>query len=270
MMYERHRYTSSPETVPDSVGWIIGVTRLGSFGNLSDFSYDGNVNSGLWTSIAAMSQMYRFAGTGDEAARKNAWKWVEGLEFLFQVTGISGLPARTAVLGSNISLGKDWVKSSTVPGWMWQSDTSSDEIVGHMAAYMTGYSLLARTQQERKRFADLIVSVVSYIINNDFLLIDWDGKPTSWGKWSPYWLNEVPDWYDNRGVNSVEILSWIAAADAVSGGTNPLFQTAFDYLTTENGYLINVINAKITEPDDGEICCFSGSFAYDFLNRQLF
>lgn len=91
--------------------------------------------------------------------------------------------------------------------------------------------------------------LVCSFCKDNFTLIDWDGRPTTWGKWSPAWLNDDPDWYDNRGVNSVEILAWIAAADVVTNGTNPLFRNAFQYLTAEHGYLVNLINAKITEPD---------------------
>ena len=38
------------------------------------------------------------------------------------------------------------------------------------------------------------------------MLLNTEGQPTRWGRWSPEYLNENRDWSDGRGVNSLEIL----------------------------------------------------------------
>ena len=43
------------------------------------------------------------------------------------------------------------------------------------------------------------------------------GQPTTWGKFSPQWLNEVPSWSDDRGLRALEMLSYLAAAEEVTG-----------------------------------------------------
>jgi hypothetical protein len=88
------------------------------------------------------------------------------LEFLLNVTGIPGLPARTAVWNASASQ-PGWVSSVSAPGWIWQDDTSSDEIAGHMAAYLVAYRFLAQNEQERTRLRNNIVSIVTYIIQSE-------------------------------------------------------------------------------------------------------
>ena len=41
---------------------------------------------------------------------------------------------------------------------------------------------------------------------------DVDGSPTRWGRWDPPSLNGDPAWSDERGLNSLQILSYIIAS----------------------------------------------------------
>lgn len=38
----------------------------------------------------------------------------------------------------------------------------------------------------------MIINTTNYIIENDYYLINVDGKPTHWGFWGPKELNENP------------------------------------------------------------------------------
>ena len=44
-----------------------------------------------------------------------------------------------------------------------------------------------------------------------------DGTHIKWGVWAPETLHHDPDWAPERGVNSVEILSFLKLAYHVSG-----------------------------------------------------
>lgn len=88
-------------------------------------------NDGLWTSWSVAAEAFRYQATGSEEARNNAWSLYKGMKFLIEVTGISGLPARSVIrdTGNDTGYHSDgWHASTTNPGWLWKGDTSSDEV----------------------------------------------------------------------------------------------------------------------------------------------
>jgi len=72
--------------------------------------------------------------------------------------------------------GSDWHNSTSIPGFAWWGDTSSDEVTGHMFAYPVVYDLLAETEDEKERAYNLINNIMRYITSNGFLLIDVTGE----------------------------------------------------------------------------------------------
>lgn len=77
--------------------------------------------------------------------------------------------------------------------------------------------------------------------------------------WNPSYLNDKPLWYDERGVNSLQILTWILAAYEITGyikllprvtPSDQLFLNAYNDLVVNYAYNINIINQKITQPSD--------------------
>jgi len=50
-----------------------------------------------------------------------------------------------------VIIGTSWINSTTEPGWIWQGDTSSDQVTGHMFVYHVFYDLVAETPDEKKR-----------------------------------------------------------------------------------------------------------------------
>lgn len=89
-------------------------------------------NDGLWTSWSVAAEALRYKATGIEEAKRNAWSLYRGMKFLVEVTGVSGLPARSVVRDDDNqtgSIGDDWHASVTNPGWLWKGDTSSDEVL---------------------------------------------------------------------------------------------------------------------------------------------
>eukprot|EP01127_Copromyxa_protea_P019902 TRINITY_DN6553_c0_g1_i2.p1 TRINITY_DN6553_c0_g1~~TRINITY_DN6553_c0_g1_i2.p1 ORF type:complete len:615 (-),score=101.90 TRINITY_DN6553_c0_g1_i2:48-1892(-) len=229
------------------VGYLAGDIGLQSFGNLSSWVAQSSDNNGLWTSMYLAGECFRYSITKDPEVKKNAWKYFEGLEFLVNVTGIPGLMARSALYQNEFPQGGTWHHSKTYPGWIWKGDTSSDEVCGHLMVHPLVYRLLAETAEEKARAYRLIDNITRYIVENDFQLIDVTGKPTTWGRWDPYNLNQRVDWYIQRGLNSVQIISWLISAYATT--EDPYFLQAYQELASrQNAYLINVVNPKIVDP----------------------
>ena len=88
----------------------------------------------------------------------------------------------------------------------------SDEVTGHLFIYPLFYDLVAETPEEKQRAVALIYNITHYIQQNNWLMIDYDGNRTQWGVWNPSYLNDDPAWYSERGVNSMQILSWLLSA----------------------------------------------------------
>jgi hypothetical protein len=95
--------------------------------------------------------------------------------------------------------------------WLWKGDTSSDEITGHMYGYLFYYDLVA-DEREKKEVSKHVCRIVDYIIAGGYVLRDIDGQHTKWAVWAPEFLNDDPDWRQERGINSVEILSYLKLA----------------------------------------------------------
>ena len=74
---------------------------LAEYGDLSSWYAVSNDNDGLWTSMYLASQSFRYAATGDPDAKAAAWRAFQGLSLLNYVTGVAGLPARSALHMAN-------------------------------------------------------------------------------------------------------------------------------------------------------------------------
>jgi hypothetical protein len=135
-----------------------------------------------------------------------------------------------------------WPKSEDGQ-WYWKCDTSSDELDGHFFFYALYYDLVAESEEEKNEVRKVVGDITDHFIENDFSYIDWDGKPTRWGVFSPKELNHNPNWYAERGLNSLSILTYLSVAEHVCG--DPKYREAADKLIREHSYHINLQVAKI-------------------------
>ena len=85
-------------------------------------------------------------------------------------------------------------------------------------------------------------------------MIDKSGKHTHWGVWSPIELNTESHWADERGLNSLQILSYLLSAYRMTGNVTfvnawqMLYNGMYRGVPTEYGR--NMINQKVTFPLD--------------------
>ena len=144
-------------------------------------------------------------------------------------------------------------------GWVWKSDTSSDESVGHFFAF-TLAAQLAPTAAERRAAAETVAQMVDYLLDNGFELKDWTGYSTTWGRWSPRLVNHWRPFSDERGLQSLQMLSFLRAAHNVStelpatparAARRKRWAAAWADLTNAtNAFDENMLNAKIASPVD--------------------
>ncbi|MCC7523551.1 MAG: hypothetical protein IT250_01945 [Chitinophagaceae bacterium] len=240
---------------------LVNISKLEKPGDLSSSHSQNEDNDGLWTACYLVAQCYRYAVTKDPDAKKKAMRTFEALERLETVTGISGYPARSyaaatdKVVQSRSPHPKHWHRSQDGK-WQWLDDTSSDEITGHMYALSLFYELVADEKQKALVTA-LMNRMMSYIVDNDFRLIDVDGKPTRWGIWNPDSLNHSPNWMYERGLNSLQMLSFLKTAGRITGDAR--YEATYQKLVEKHGYARNALQAKMYGP-------FEVSHSDDILN----
>lgn len=207
-----------------------------------------NDNDGLWTSMYVAAESFRFATTGEPAARRHAAESLDALLRLGEVTGIPGLVARSIVPGTEADpaarYGGEWHKSQDGQTW-WKGDTSSDELVGHFFAYSVYFDLVA-DEGERQKIAEAASRIASYILDHGLLYIDVDGAATTWGVWNPESLNHDLRRVGDRGLNSLEILSFLRTAEHVSGQHR--FRDAAQELIDRHAYATNTVFQKMIWP----------------------
>ena len=247
-------------------GFVCDV-HLSHPGDLSSVRQHDDDNDGLWTGMYGAGECFAYAATHDPLAKKRSKAAFEALRFLSQVTqggahpAPKGFPARSIRSTSGADPNQEekanknrrrerqrerdprdkvitlrWPTSADGK-WYWKSDTSSDELDGHYFLNACYYDLVADSEAERQRVRDVVADMTDHLLDHKFNLIDHDGKPTRWGQFGPATLNNL-GWVEERGLNSLSILSYLAVAEHMTGQKR--FHDAFHYLAHDQAYLANL------------------------------
>lgn len=251
----------------------LSEVHLKSPGDKSEIIYTDSDNDGLWTSMYGAGVAFAYAATGDPTAKRRAKKAFEALRYLSvaPAEGIieqqPGYVARTVIptsepdpnLRSSYTIegqrerreNRDslWKVYSpryvlTEDGKYWyKTDTSSDELDGHFFFYPLYYDFVAETEAEKERVREVVRAIIDHLIRNDFTLVDHDGLPTRWSVYGPDDLNYDPNWYVERGLKSLSILSYLAVAEHVTG--DPKYGEISRELREKHAYTANAMVTKI-------------------------
>ncbi len=177
-------------------------------------------NDGLYTSDFVAYQSMKYAVTGDETAREKARASMQALLKLQRVTGITGFPARAYRRPGEDRFGDgdiEWHLTSDETGPLeWKGETSSDELVGHYFAGCWYFDLCA-TAEEKAELAEAYRAITDHILSHGYTLCDADGAPTSWAHFGPEELNHDDAWCWEKGVNSLELLSFLRITHHMTG-----------------------------------------------------
>lgn len=201
-------------------------------------------NDGLWTSLYIAAEAFRYAVTRDPAAKQNAWESLQAMMWLQDINPIPGFFARSIVERGEpqrLRYGGEWHVSSDGK-WEWKGDTSSDEADGHFFAYALYYELVA-DEAEKAIIRRYVRQMMDHIIEHDWFLVDLDGEPTTWGKWNPKVFRETVWGQTARGLNSLEVLSFLNTALHLTG--DPKYLEAKKSLVKE-GYDDYIKKVKVT------------------------
>ncbi len=235
--------------------------RLGFNANLVDLDH-GNIdsgrlsdsdNDGLWTTMYLAAEVFRYSVTKSAVALQNCREAMDAMERLFSINPVPGFPSRSFERSGYIEKLHDpdrWQHSND-PEWDWKSTTSSDEAIGHIFAYGVMAELMDNDLKDRA--ITLIDTLMSHVVRNDLYMVDFDGKPTTWGKWNPEYVNARPKMVGDRKINSSNIIGMLQTAYHFTG-KEKYKEKAFD-LMDNHGYLENLMwpmKDVAPAPDDAD------------------
>ena len=212
-------------------------------------------NDGLWTSMYLASELFRYAVEKDENALQNAYEAFEAMEKLDLINPIPGFPSRTYErdgyqVSNNNTDPQNW-RLSKDGNWRWKCTTSSDESVGHFFVYAL-FAEIVPDEIWKNRAIEQITRQMDHIIDNDWYLVDWDGKPTKWGRWNPEYINNIPKEVGDRRLNSTQIISFLQTAYHFT--ENKKYKEKAEYILYDHDYLENILQpANEIGFVDGEI-----------------
>ncbi len=188
--------------------------------------------------LAAYS--YRYAVTGEPHVREWCEKIIDGYLKLERVTGVEGWFARSFNrTGERLwhmdayFFPRKWRESESMPGYYWLGDVSSDKFTDLCYSIGIFYDLAAEGEY-KEIAADFLERVVGRVVDQDYRLVDIDGKMTLWGNFSPY----LP----RQRLNSMQMLAALKTAHRVS--KNPRFRRAYHYLIDHHNYDDDTVMAK--------------------------
>jgi len=245
--------------------------RLQKRGDVSSAAPAITDNDGLYTGMHGAAMVFKYAVTGDPAAKRIAKRSFEACKRLVDVVpeSMKGFPARVIIPVDwpepvNDHYGDEYNRRARErdPFWKlitprfplsddgkcrWKCDTSSDELAGHYFLYAVYYDLAAETEEEKAPVREVVRNITDHLIRHGFNLVDHDGEPTRWGRFGPDYVDTVYGW-SNRGLNSMMLLSFLAVAEHVTGDAK--YAEVARMLRAEHRYHINAMIARPTFPPE--------------------
>lgn len=218
-------------------GWVNEV-RYGTPGDMKTASSRDNDNDGLWTSLYLGSQVFRYATTGEEIARRYVWESFESFERLLTVNPLKGFPARTFERRGIVFNHHAW-RPSQEEEWDWKGTTSTDEYIAYLFIATIMDQHIVQNAEEKQRIANFIDAIMTHIIENDYYFVDVDGKPTRWGRWNPEYVNWYAPYVSDRKLNSAHLIAGFQLAYSMTG--KGIYKTEADKMMEKYGYLDNIM-----------------------------
>ena len=222
--------------------------RLGFNASLGGMS-DGDVtsgylsdsdNDGLWTAMYLGAEVFRYAVTKSGEALQNCRESMDAMERLYTINPVPGFPSRSFERSGYIEQLADphrWQHASD-PEWDWKATTSSDEAIGHIFAF-GAVAELVDDEALRQQAMYLMDTLMQHILDNDLYLVDYDGKPTRWGRWNPDYVNGFPTNVGDRKLNSSNIIGMLQTAFHFTGKEQ--YKNKAYELMDDFGYLENLL-----------------------------
>lgn len=226
-------------------------------------------NDGLWTGLALAGEAFRYGATHDPAALAVIRTLLAGERTRMAITGVPGLFTRELIMPGATGMecptdaslyvpspekrGNKWVRIGTdgcaqtadpttlafvssthcgldaYAGWCFLDNVSQDEYVGHMFG-LGAVAELVDDPTVRADAVDLLAQVGTHLVTHAMSFVDWDGRPTQWGKIYPGADGDTP------GYLAVMAISFLAVAADATG--DPALAAALESTgTADTAYL---------------------------------
>jgi hypothetical protein len=208
----------------------------------------------LWTSMYLGSQLFRYLATGSEEARQNCYESFEAMERLHNINDSTGLFGRTFERRGYQEFHNEYrsyVEDYWYSGynnvtswyhadddWDWRGSASSDQTVGQIFA-MTLIAEYVEDKEWKNRAVKILDDLMSYIVKNDYCLVDYNGRPSLWGRWNPEYVNRFGTMIGDRKVCSSNMIAFLQSAYKHTG--KEIFKEKSFELIDKHGYLENLI-----------------------------
>jgi len=210
-------------------------------GNLATGYLSDSDNDGLWTSMYLGGEIFRYAVTKSEDALQNCRESLDAMERLYAINSNEiGFPARSferSGMTEKLSDSDRWQHAKD-PEWDWKATTSSDEAIGHIFA-LGAMAELIDVPDMKARAIHLIDILMQHIVDHNMYLVDFDGKPTTWGRWNPEYVNARPVNVGDRKICSSNITAMLQTAYYFTH--KEIYKTKALELLNKYGYLENLM-----------------------------
>ncbi len=234
-------------------GYAVGLTDIEN-GDISTGTPHISDNDGLWTQIYVASLSLAYAVTKDEKYLNAARRSMNACAYLTNVSGIKGFTARAVRFKDEKGYNEtgEWANEEwhNAPDGtcIWRGETSSDEMTGHFFGFLHYFDLCANAE-EKEAIREILCDIVDHILSHNYRLCDYDGEPTTWANWDPELLNRNNMWLWEKGINSLQLLTYLDAAYHVSGDEK--YREEFLRIAVDEHYLLNAAQHK---KPDGHVC----------------
>jgi len=226
-------------------------------------------NDGGYTGNYLAAQAYRYAVTKDPEARAHAVDTFRALRWLETMTPMPGFIARSVWAKGEIGHQADHGSGDAPAEWHdtadglfeWKGDTSSDEVCSHFYATKLFLEHVAQGE-EIIQAKQHLASIANHLTDNGWNLVDVDGKPTRWGRWSPEYFTTEEGLYD-RGLQCLQVLSFMKTAEVLAGDARA--GEAYRQLV-EMGYPDHTLRQRNTFPPDGVLHFLDGLALWSYAN----
>ncbi len=233
-------------------------------------------NDGHFTGLYLAAVSLGYAATGEARLREDAARAFRALAFLSEVTAGGTHPAPRGFIARcvkptseadpnpDFDLAYDqrrnkadalwkiiqprWPVDATGE-WYWKNDSSSDELDGHFFGFAVYFDRVCATEEERETVRGVVRRIMDHVLDNGYNLVDHDGQPTRWGRFSPDDLNRNSAWCDERGLNSLSILTYLSIAHHITGDQR--YRDEYLKLALDEGYAMNGMTQPTPLPGPG-------------------
>ncbi len=223
-------------------------------GDISTGFLSDSDNDGLWTSMYLAAEVFRYKVTQSREALDNIHASLDAMERLYDINPVQGFPSRSferSGIKKHLADPDRWHTAQN-PEWEWKGTTSSDEAIGHVFVFSVIAELIDDPNL-KNRAIQLLDMLMQHIVDNDMRLIDYDGQPTTWGRWYPEYVNARPKMVGDRKLNSSNIIAMLQSAYHFT--RKEVYKQKALELMDEHGYLDNLmrpISTIASAPDDAD------------------